>query len=166
MSFGPLFSIDTGKIKDADFSMIGISGNINAYQLLDAKYFLFGNVSIGRPLDVNLRNAKLDNDDSPMIGDFILGIGYYTELSKKIDLMAGLGLHMPLKILNIDDPSSSQWVVGIGIGSNIWLHYKFNRMFYVDFGSLLMFDFFADAGDFVKYMVFGLRPYIGIGINE
>jgi outer membrane protein W len=128
----------------------------------------------------------IESNYNPIVqADFILGPGFRYNINEKLKLRFGIGLNVNYFALldRIDDDKKfANWRIGLGIGGDIGLKYDLTDAFYLDFGIALDYNF-ADyrwiestidnwtntkreaSGWINNYSVFGIRPYIGIGIN-
>jgi hypothetical protein len=161
MSLGAGLGLDFATISESDYSIIGINPNMNMFETYGSNIGLFMNINAGIPLTMEQNKMEvLENLDRAITANFTMGVGYFKNISWNMDLIMGLGLHVPMR--------SWLGVFGAGIGGIIGLNYKLSEMFYLDFGSLVSvdfvgFDFFSGRGS-LKYQAFDVCPYIAIGI--
>jgi hypothetical protein len=178
-NFGNYFENGTG-LENAYMGYAGV--NFNGYGFWNKKNIgLFYNVGVLFPITDTIES----NYNPIVLGDFILGPGFRYNFSEKLKLRFGIGFNLNyfsfLDRIN-NDKKFSDHRIGLGIGGDMGIKYDLTDSFYLDFGIALTYDFanyrwIQSTGDNWKntkqetsgwinnYSMFGIRPYISIGIN-
>lgn len=120
--------------------------------------------------------------DFVMQTGIILGPGFRYNFTDKLKLQCGIGFSVLGTAGDYRESIPGYGTIGfsivsynLGIGCDMGIKYDITNVFYINIGSILTFDFasytsftssFGNTSEWAKdYFMFGLRPYISIGIN-
>ena len=134
------------------------------------------------PLAVNTIER---NYNQIVSSDFLLGPGFKYRLNEKLALHYGIGLNLTL--FNFfdrasDNVKSMDQRTGLGIGGDIGLKFDITDIVYLNIGATLNYNFAnyrvaesttdnwtntrRDSSGWVNnFSMFGIRPYIAVGVN-
>jgi hypothetical protein len=185
-SIGFEFGNSLEKYPDNGFSYLGAPGlYVNMYQFSNLKNFgLFVHFAALFPAV-----EKHDNIDYNYMFqyDWIMGPSFRHMINDNLSLRFGIGLHMTLPLYAEYTDETIDYTldaVNLGIGADVGFKYDFTEKFYLDFGLTLAYDFInfvsieshsndgkvrtrvSDDVNKGNYILGGIKPYIGIGINK
>ena len=184
-SIGFEFGNSFQKYPEQKNSYLGAPGfNVNMYQFYDLKNIgFFLHFAALFPAVEKHDNI---NYDYVFQYDWIMGPGFRHIINDNLSLRFGTGLHMTWPLYaeyiakNIDYTLDA---VNFGIGADFGVKYDFTEKFYFDFGLTLAYDFInfvsidsysndgkvrtriSDDVNIGNYILGGIKPYIGIGVN-
>ena len=162
----------------------GSSGiNFSGYKFRNQnKIGSFYNMGILFPVTNNMEN----NFSPSMQGDLLMGVGFRNSISEKLKLHYGAGFNFNFSSFTTDggdiNHKNTDYRHGFGIGGDIGLKLDIADIVYLDFGTTLMYNFVnyrvtistqdnwtTTRRDFSGWVNspsnFGIRPYLGFGIN-
>ena len=183
-SMGFEFGNSLEKYPDNGFSYLGAPGlYINMYQFGDLR-------NIGLFLNFTALFPAVEKHDNINYNylfqyDWIMGPGFRHMINDNLSLRFGIGLHISQLYAeytqgNIDYTLDAE---NFGIGADAGVKYDFTEKFYLECGLTLAYDFInfasidsysndrnvrtriSDDINIGNYILGGIKPYIGIGIN-
>jgi hypothetical protein len=143
VNYGNYFKLGTSLKND----YLGSPGvNLGVYRFFYKNIGMFFNIGLFFPVLQNELN---------------IGPCFRYDFNEKLKVHFGVGLNVNMYLLDIgnNNRSSADDRIGIGVGGDIGLKYDITDVVYIDFGTTLAYNF----GD---YSIFGIKPYIAIGINS
>ena len=147
---------------------------------------LFFNYGLLLPYQNPLAGNTIDGNYNQVVsGDFLLGPGFKYHLNDKLTLHYGIGFNFTMfNFLDRtnDNVKSTDDRYGFGIGGDIGLKFDITNIVYLNFGTTLTYNFAnyrvaesttdnwtntrRDSSGWVNnFSMFGIRPYIAIGVN-
>jgi len=182
--YGNLFETATDGDNTAKTYMVSPGINLNVYSFWNGKDVgLFVHDIFAFPqkgtLEINGSKTTVDFStyDFIMQVGIIIGPGFRCNINDNLKLQFGIGFSfMELGAsYRHGTVSFSELSFNFGIGGDIGIKYNITDIFFLNIGSIITFDFanytsvsssFVNASDWAKdYSMFGLRPYICIGVN-
>jgi hypothetical protein len=169
LPFGNLFEKNT----DYKYSLGIIMGNYS----IDTKK----NIGIFALSSYNFALVGIDSYNWYYYADQTFGFGFKYTIFRKIDLLYGLGVHF--MIMNAEyKPYErngsiyySKNLINFGICGNLNIKYNINRIVFISFGWLGIYDFFSleteisstgiNKKNTFDYYMLGSKPYITVGLN-
>jgi hypothetical protein len=146
----------------------------------------FFNYSLLLPYRNPLAVNTIENNYNPVASaDFLLGPGFKYHINDKLILHYGVGLNFTIfNFLNRtnDEIKYSDHRIGLGIGGDVGLKYDITDIIYLNIGTTLTYNFAnhrlaestvdnwtntrRDSSGWVNgFSMFGIRPYIAVGVN-
>jgi hypothetical protein len=158
---------------------------INLYQFRNnSNIGLYLNSVLSFPVKMiaNINDSKIDIDlrtyDFLMQFGLIIGPGFKYIINNDFNLYYGIGLSYLFNHAHYTrETFYFSNIYNFGIGGDIGIKYNFNKTLYFNIGSIISFEIlsfasilisnpFIDEFRFNKnYTIFGIKPYIGFGIN-
>ena len=178
-SFGNYF--DRGS--DIGNFYYGSSGvNLNAYGFSNQNNIgAFVNLGLQYPVVNNI-----GNNYQPIVQtDLLFGVGFRYSINERLKLHFGAGPNISFLALEDkanDNEKTEHKRIMLGIGGDAGLKYDITDVIYIDFGTILLFNFAGHSwvdstldnwtntrresyGWISGNTMFGIRPYIAIGFN-
>jgi hypothetical protein len=130
-------------------------------------------------------NTIESNYNQVFSADFLMGPGFKYQINEKLTLHYGIGLNFNIfNFLDRANDNDKSWDqrIGLGIGGDVGLKYNITDTVYLNIGTALTYNFAnyrkADSttdnwtntrrdssGWMNNFSMFGIRPYIAIGVN-
>jgi hypothetical protein len=184
LSLGFEFGNSFVKYPDEGFSYLGSPGiNLNQYVFYNNKNIgLFGHLSFLFPA---IEKHNDTNYDYLFQYEWMIGPAFRHGINDKLHLRFAIGLNVTWPFdANFSKESTDYRLTAanIGIGGDVGIKYDFSYKYYLNIGLALAYNFInstivdsisddrkvrtrVSEDLYLNYVMIGIRPYIGIGIN-
>jgi hypothetical protein len=184
-NFGNYFQNDTA-LGNFYAGSLGINFSSYGFGNHEKNIGFFFNYALLLPYKNPLAANTIENNFNQIVSaDFILGPGFKYRINEKFTLHYGIGLSFNLfQFLDRvnDNAKSTEQRYGLGIGGDVGLKFDITDIVYLNLGTTLNYNFANyrvaesttdnwtntrpdSSGWMNNFSMFGIRPYIAVGVN-